>query len=119
MFSKRSGCQLLLSMFGACASLAACEKPYPKENVKPYSFESQGPGAQVDAAAYVPTDAGTADAGSTLACSAPSESTSAFTKAALLESIAGCTEYQYCELEGAAQDFVEKTAAHAATPDSG
>ena len=114
--STRKGLPLLGLISLAHGSLIACDKPYPKESVKPFSFETPGSGSQLDASAFVPSDAGAGEGGSVTMCSAPSESTGPFSKAGLLESIAACTSFQHCELEALAQDFVDKTAQHAATP---
>lgn len=118
----RSGSSSLSLLVAASAALLACEKAYPRENVKPFTFPAPDNGTLADASTFVPSDAGAADAGeagdsgSLSACVAPTGEAGPFTKLGLLESIAACTVYQYCELEGLAHDFVAKTAANAAAP---
>lgn len=108
----RSGSCSFSLLFAAAAALVACDKGYPRENVRPFSFPTGGNGALSDASTFVPSDAGQDDP---VVCAAPSGEAGPFSKAALLESVAACTVYQYCELEAMAHDFVAKTAAHAET----
>jgi len=117
----RSGSSSFSLLFAASAALWACDKSYPRENVKPFNFTTPGSGGGnlADASTFVPSDAGAedaGDAGSMPTCVAPAGEGGPFTRRRLLESIAACTVYQYCELEGLAQNFVERTAANAEAP---
>jgi predicted lipoprotein len=113
----RCGFLSVSAWLALAALLPACEKRPPRENVVPVQRNTHmGGGGGLDGSTFVPTrpDAGAADSDAEVetdtgvevtTCSGEPPADEAFSKPALLSSIAACTTLQYCQLEGLAERF--------------
>jgi predicted lipoprotein len=117
----RSGYLSLTLWLTACSLLlASCEKRPARENVVPVPRASHGGNGGMDSSTFVPSepDAGEpdaeADGGSApLSCGDGPTANAAFSKSALLASVASCATAQYCRLEGLAERFEAAAGAYA------